>query len=327
MKHLFLSAILSILFFPQFSFGFSEAEIDSLESSGKKSFSSNLWRTQIDFALQRNLEVSSRFSDLLDTNKDTSLLDPSNIYYILNINLNYSLREIIKSFNFLKNGEIFLTSSFNSPFSGYNNNLEDYHLMDYIQYGLGDMTGGLTVPAYKRENFLSYFSAGLTAFPLSRFSREAGLSSTMEGTVSLLYFIHKRKDWSLAFSSSHNLAYSHYKKEAADSRGIHYNIPWDSSHGGGFIYRQSRSRKWPSNIRISAVHYFGIDTKSTRNHDLTLNSSLSWKIRDRFFFNFSVKWKDRIYVYNPFNKNIGKQEPIRFDLTRTFFTFGGSYSF
>ena len=327
MKHLFLFAILSVGFFPQISFGFSETEIDSLESSGKKSFSSSLWRTQIDFALQRNLEVSSRFSDLLDINKDTSLLDPSNIYYMLKLNLNYSLREIAKNFNFLKNGEIFLISSFNSPFSGYNNNLSNYNWMDYIQYGLGDITGGLTVPTYKAENFLSYFSAGWIAFPLSRFSREAGLSSTIDGTVSLLYFIHKRKDWSLAFSSSHNLAYSRYKKEAADSKGNYYNIPWDSSHGGGFIYRQNRSKKWPSNIRVSTVYYLGIDTKSTRNHDLTLNSSLSWKIRNQFYLNFTVKWKDRIYVSNPSNPDVGKKEPIRFDLTRTFFIFGGSYSF
>ena len=327
MKYLLLFAVLVVLFFPRLGFGFSETEIDSLESSGKKSFSDKLWRAQFEFFLQRNLEVSSRFSDLLDANKDTSLFDSSNLYYILRANINYSLEKIAKNFYFLKEGEIFLNGSFYSSFSGHNTDVKGYNFIDYIQYGLGDVKGGLTVPAYKKEDFLSYFSVGFTPFPLSRFSREAGLSVTVDGTVSLLYFIRKKEGWSLAFSSNHSLAYSRYKKESADSTGDHYNIPWDLNQMGSFIYRQSRSRKWPFNIQISAGHYFGVDTKSTRNHDVTLTASSSWKIRDQLYFNFSVKWKDRVAVYNPFNKNVGKKEPVRFDLTRTFFILGGSYTF
>ena len=327
MKHLFLFSILPILFFPRLGFGFSETEIDSLESSGKKNFSSRLWRAQFGFFLQRNLEVQSRFRDLLDTGKDTSLLDPSNLYYVLRLNLNYSLKGIAKNFDFLKGGEFFLNSSFNSPFAGHSNNLAGYNFRDYIQYGLGDIMGGLTMPAYNTGNFLSYFSVGFTPFPLSRFSEEAGLSTTVDGTVNLLYFIYKRKSWSLAFSSNHSLAYSRYKKEASDETGDRYNIPWDLNQGGGVIYRQNYSGGWPSNIQVSAGHYFGVDTKSTRNHDLTLSSSFSWKIRDRFYFNFSVRWKDRVAVHNPVNENVGKKEPVRFDLTRTFLIIGGSYSF
>ena len=319
----------AFLLFPQLSFSFSEAEIDTLESSGKKSFSSSLWRTNVGFSLQRNLELRNRLASLFDTNKEASLFDVSNLYYNLSLNFNYSLSKVAKNskYNFLKNTEIFLENSFNSPLTGHNNNLKNYNLASYIQYALGDVVLGFTVPTYQNKNFLSYFSFSFIAFPFSRFSREAGLSTTLDGTVSLLYFLKKVKKWNLAFSSRHNLAYSDYKKPSTDVKGIRYNIPLDTSQRASFIYSQNQIKYFPSNITIFASHYFGVNTKFTRNHDLTLGASSSWKLRERLYINFSVHWSDRIYVYNPYNENVEKKEPIRFNLIRTFFVLGGSYSF
>ena len=56
------SLVFIFLFFPCFGFGFTEAEIDLLESAEEKDMASSPWRTQIDFALQRNLLLPSRLS-------------------------------------------------------------------------------------------------------------------------------------------------------------------------------------------------------------------------------------------------------------------------
>ena len=317
------------LFFPYQIFGFSETELDSLENTGKKSFSERSFRTQMGFALQRNLEVNSRINDLFNINKDTSLLDLSNLYYILSLNLNYSLGTWAKNYGypFLKDIELFVSGSFRSPFKGYKNYLKSYTFMDYFQYALGDIISGFSIPTYNQGSFLSYFSLSFLAFPSSRFSKEAGLLTTVSGTMTLLYFLKRGKKWNLLFSSNHDLSHSQYNKPATDSKGKNYNIPFDMGNSGSFIYKQSYNKFIPSNISLSLSHYFGINTKWTQNHDLTLSVSSSWKLKDRLYMNFSVRWKDRVYLYNPYNEKVQKKEPIRFNLTHTFFTLGGSYSF
>lgn len=319
--------VLLWLVFPLYSLSFSETEIDSLESSGTKSFSPSPWRIQFNFSLQRNLEVNSRLSNLFNTKTDTSLLDLSNLYYSLSAVFNYSLQQVKNSPNWIKNTEIFLVTSFSSPFTGHFSNLKNYSTKDYIQFGLGDIVGGLTLPVYKKEAFLSYFSLSAIAIPLSRFSKKAGLTSSISGTFSTLYFLKKGKGTSLTLSSNHNLSYSQYSKDVANKIGSYYNIPCDTTQSFSLIYRQKQSQKMPSNIRGSISHYFGINTNQTQLQDLILGLATSWKIKKQFYLNLSIRWKDRIYIYNPNDEKISKKEPIRFNLSKTFFSLGGSYSF
>lgn len=343
-KHLFSFSYLFLffstvcVFFPQSSPGFSETDIDSLESTGKKSFSSRPWRTQFSVTLQRNLLLNSHYSDntgrdirkLFDTDEEASFLDFSNLYYTLSLNLNYSLGETIKhlGYDFLKNTELFLNNSFQSPVTGYNNILEGYGPVDYIHYALGDIAIGFTTPVYKKEDFFSELSFSLVPYRLSRFSKEAGLLTAANGTISFLYFFKKRSKWSLALSSSHSLAYYHYTKEAADKDGIVYNIPKETRQTGSFIFKQNFNKYMPANIQISSTHFFGIDKLSTRIHDLTFSSAFSWKIKNRVYMNFSIRWKDRIDFYHPDNKQVRKKEPTRwFNWDKYVFSIGGSYSF
>ena len=339
-----LFSVFLFLFFPCFGFGFSEIEIDFLESTGQKSLSSSPWRVQIGFSLQRNLLVDSSLldsqelrqqrdaededtvlSNLFDPYRDTSLLDPSNLYYVLSLNLNYSLKGIAEDlqYEWLKNTELFLNNSFNSAFKPSNINVEGYNFIDYVQYALGDVIGGFTVPAYNKGDFLSSFSFSFIAFPLSRYSREAGLSTTVDGAINLLYFLKKAPKWNVALSFNHSQAYNHYKKDFADT--ANYNVPYDTNQSLSLVFRQSLSKHFPSSTQVSASHYFGINTYKTRLHDLTLSSSFSWKVKDRLYFNFSISWKDRVNFYNPYDKEVIKIESIRFNLAHTFFVIGGSY--
>ena len=335
------------LLFPCFGFGFTEAEIDLLESTKEKDLASSPWTAQFDFALQRNLllpsrlsnsqeqgqkknsEGKSRLSDLLNPYKDTSLLDLSNLYYTLNLSLNYSLRNIAEDlqYEWLKTTKLFLNSSFNSAFKPSKLKVKGYGYIDYIQYALGDIIGGFKVPAYSRGNFLSSLSFSFIAFPLSRYSREAGLWTTVDGTVNFLYFLKKTPEWDVALSSSHNLAYSHYEKDSADPRGYNNNVPYDTSQSFSLIFKQSLNKYFPFSTRLSSSHYFGINTYRTRLYDLTLGCSSSWKVKDSLYFNFSISWKDRIFVYNPYHKKVRKREPVRFNLAHTFFVIGGTYFF
>ena len=320
------AVVLFLSVFPLFSSGFSETEIDSLESGGTKSFSPSPWRTQFSFSLQRNLEVNSRL--LFDIGKDTSLLDLSNLFYTLGANINYSLGSLPKhSPDWLKNTELFLNVSFNSPFKGYSNNLKNYSAKDYIQFGLGDIVGGAAFPAYKTKNLISYLSFSSVVFPFSRFSKNAGLSTTLDGTLNVLYFLKKEEGWNLALSAGQNIAYSRYNKASADKAGYVRNIPFDTSQNLSLIYRQNQRRQMPSSLSFSITHYFGINTIKTRVHDLTLGLASAWRVRKRFYVNFSIRWRDRISVYNPSNPEVKKKEPVRFNLSRTFFRLGGSYSF
>ena len=332
------------LFFPCFGFGFSEIEIDLLESTEEKDMASSPWRAQFDFALKRNLLVDSSlldsqeprqqrnpedkdavFSNLFDPYRDTSLLDPSNLYYELSLNLNYSLRGIAEDlqYEWLKNTELFLNNSFNAAFKPSELNMKGYGYIDYIQYALGDIIGGFKVPAYSRGKFLSSLSFSFIAFPLSRYSREAGLWTTVDGTVNFLYSLKKTPEWNVALSSSHNLAYNHYKKKTANAKK--YNVPYDTNQSLSLIFKQSLNKYFPSSTQLFSSYYFGINTYKTQFHDLTLGCSSSWKVKDRLYFNFSISWKDRIFIYNPYDKNVRKNEPVRFNLAHTFFVIGGSY--
>ncbi|MDE0092855.1 MAG: hypothetical protein OXN83_06190, partial [Oligoflexia bacterium] len=151
-RHFFVC--LFFLALPLTAWAFSETELDSLESSGSKSLSQSPWRTQVSFSLQRNTLLNSSYID--NTGRDISnpwsfktkdsLLDPSSLYYAFSLNLNYSLAKKIKErpfLNWLKKTELFLSSSFRTPFFGYRRNeLKGYSALDYIHYALGDIALG-----------------------------------------------------------------------------------------------------------------------------------------------------------------------------------------
>ena len=350
-KYLFPIFCSLSLFFPQCGFSFSETELDSLSATGKKHYSLNPWRTEISFVLQRNVLLNSYLSDdegkdlrkltgyelpdneysnnLFAPNESASLLDFTNLYYTLNFNFNFTLAEIVKNskFDFLKNVEFFLNSSFQTPFSGYKNTEEHYSVWKYIHYGLGNITGGLTTPIYQKGILLSDFSFSLIA-PLSLFSKEAGFSGGIAGTISFLYFLKKRSKWSLATSSSHNLSYSHYTKKSTNTHGNIKNIPWHTNQIGSFIYQQVFNKYLPTNTSFSATHFFGIDTVQIQKQDLSFSGSVSWKIRERFYLKLSIHWKDRFDVYDPINKKRKTIKPPGWrDLNRYIFALGSSYSF
>ena len=322
-KYLFFFFSSFCLLFSQASFGFSEAEIDSLESTGGKRVSSSLWRTELGFSLQRNLLFNARLVDNISANTEASFFDLSNLYYGTDLNINYSL----KDFDFLKNTEVFLKASFNSPVKGHKSNLLDYGPMKYISYALGDLVAGLTSPLKKGDNFLSYFDTSVILFPLSRFSREASLITTLDETISFLRFLKKEESWKLAVSASHNMAYSLYTSKDADKGGYKKNIPFDLSHGLGLFYRQNYSKFIPFSTRVFASHYFGINTYHTQTHFLTLGSSFTWKTSKKVYINFLIRWRDNIHKHNPKDHNIKKTEKVSFNLRKIFFTLRGIYSF
>jgi len=326
---------------PHLSFGLSETELESLETTGKKSLSISPWRTQVGFALQRNIEFNSRFSD--DTGADilrkffnprgeASLFDLWNLYYGLTFNFNYSLKEMEKKYILFKNVELFVNSSFQTPVKGYHSGGEadrGYGLSDYIHYGLGDITAGLTAPIYRGEGFFSDFSVSLMPYPLSRFSQGAGLSKTVSGAVSFLYFLEKEKLWSLAVSSNHSLNVSYYHKNFFDREGHIENFPLETAHSGSLIYRQSHQKYMPTSVRASAGYFLGVSKKKINfYHDLLLALSFSWKMKERYYLNCSIRWKYRVNVYNFSNKSIRKDRPIRwFEPSNYVFSIGSSYTF
>ena len=326
---------------PHFSFGFSETELESLESTGKKSLSLSPWRTQIGFTLQRNTEFNSRFSDntgtdilkkLFNPKGEGSLLDIWSLYYALTLNLNYSLEKIAKKYELFKNVELFINNSFKTPVMGYHSGGDaekGYSSLDYIHYALGDITAGFTMPIYKKEGFFSEMSFSVMPYPLSRFSKKAGLSRTVGGSVSFLYFLKTEKLWNLTVSSSHSLNVSRYYKNFFDREAQVENLPVETTHGGSLIYRQSHKQYMPSNVRADAVYYLGISKKNINfYHDLAWALSFSWKMKERYYLNCSIRWKDRVDVYNFSNEKIRKDRPIGwFERSKYVFSIGGSYSF
>ena len=322
-KYLALLFSFFCLLLTQTSFGLSEIEKDTLESTKDKSSTISPWRTELGFSLQRNLFFNARLADNISTSKEGSFFDISNLFYGLNLNINYSL----KRFDLLKNAEIFLQSSFNSPIKGHRSDLLHYGPLEYITYALGDLIAGLKTPLKKNDNFLSYFYSSVILFPLSKFSRKASLITTLDETISLLYFLKKKETWKLALTANHNMAYSQYTSREANKGGTKKNIPFDLSHGLGLLYRQDYNKYIPYSTQFFATHYFGIDTSHTQIHFLTLGSSFSWNPRKQFYINFRVLWRDSILKYNPSNHHITKLEKVSFKLKKTFFSLQGIYIF
>ena len=233
---------------------------------------------------------------------------------------------------------MFLNSSFANSFTGYRFTDEGHDHGDYIQQGFQDVAVGLTAPAYRKENLLSFFTVSIMPYRLSELSRQAGLIATLSGAVNFLYFLKKKEKWSLSLASQHGASYSQYTKTSPDKDGSRHNIPLDTSHGGGLIYRQSLSKYAPFSSRFSVSHYAGIDSSSARaiNQDLSLAFSFAWKIKDRLYFNFSTRWKDRfsIHSFKPSKKDVGKNLIPAWPwdgwgdfIQHTYFIFGASYSF
>ena len=188
----------------------------------------------------------------------------------------------------------------------------------------------MTLPIYKKETFFSDVSLALIPYPLSKFSQEAGLISSVSGAVSFLYFLKKKAQWNLALSSNHSLVYSHYTKaEGKDSAEAYViSTPLSTSQMASISYRQNGKKYLPSSINISSVHYLGIDAAGIYNQDLTLSLTTSWKIKDRFYLNVSLSWKDRLDVYHPKDSSIRLHNNFEwFKKDRTVISFGGLYSF
>jgi len=326
MKHLlFLFSL-----FHLFAQGFAETELDSLESTGQKSSTSSPWRTQINFNLQRNTLLNSSYVNTdgkdqrwLDPNQKNSLLDFSVFFYSLSVNVNYSLNK----YSFLKKMEFFVISSFSSPVTGYRNNEANYGAKDYVLYALKDIYLGLTSPVYRNQKFFSDFSLSIMPYPLSRFSRELTLITSLSGTFNLLYFLKRDENWNLALSSRHRLNLSEYKEDEA-YKGLVINTPISTNQGLSLIYKQSFHKAIPSRTRLSVSHYLAKDAKGHYDQDLTFNLSSLWKIQDRLYLSASVLWKDRVHVFHPQKPEVKLNRSVDwFSKSKTVFRLGASYSF
>ncbi len=311
------------LLFPQSGFGFSDTELNRVESEEGEGASSKAWGVDLGFSLKRNLEINPRLQgaaegSIWSPDTEASFLDPSVLYYALGLRLNYPLKNSASFFNHiglrghtvesvLSHTTVFLTGSFDSPFKGHKFYLKDYNFSDYFFYALGDLIAGATSRIYKSDKLLSYFDVSVILFPLSRFSKEASLITTLGSTVRFLRQIQKKELWSLSFVSSHNFAYSQYKYASTDKTGRDWNIPLDTSHSIGFLLGQSYNQFMPSRARFYLTYYMGLDAMYNHNHFLTLGHSFSWKIRNTFRLMFSVHWRDNIAFYNLSDKNVRKK--------------------
>ena len=350
---------LIFLFYPHSSFSFSESELDSLEESGKKTFSKSPWRTELSLGLHRNAHLNTFHSagyeaqqSVFSTDEKDSLLDFANLYYSIGLGINYSFMEVAekRNYEFLKNMELFLSGSFDTPWTGYNNQFEDYDAWQYIHYAIGDLTFGLTTPLYQKQGFITYFSS-YSLIPLSKFSQEAGLFSGLSGSLSFLYFLQRKSDWSLAVSSNHALHYRHYiknpldrakgdkyqeflarndKELTHDRSGHKHTTPLSTGNSGNLIFKQSAYKVLPTRISFTLGYIFGADTRKTRTHYLSWSGAASWKVKNHFYLNTSIRWMDSIHISNPVpeHKDITKHIPIGWsDLRKYIFSIGVSYSF
>ena len=228
--HILIFSFCLFCFLPKSSFGLSEIEIDALESTDDQELSTGPWATQLNFSLRRNLEIKNRYGGFskgstqkeegqkdskrihfCDPSSEASICDLSNLYYGLGLKISYSLKNAEDFFDkrlgikndrmkqLIKNTKIVFENSFNSPFKG-NTKLENYSFFrDYIMYAVGDPTIGLTTQVYKSDNLLSYSELSVVMFPLSRFSREAGLLTTLDGNIGFVRYLKKKEAWTLAF--------------------------------------------------------------------------------------------------------------------------------
>lgn len=341
LKKEFFGFCFLLLIFPLIGFSFSEIKRESLENFGDKLSVSSPWRTKISFSLQRNALLNSSYTNqegkdyrkknVFDWDEKNSLFDFSALYYYFSLNLSYSLKEMRKNweYSFLEDIELFLNSSLNSSVTGYySGQLLQYGPKEYIHYALGNMSFGFTMPTYKMENFFSEFSFSFIPYPLSGFSQDAGLLISGSGTISLFYFLKKKKRWRLAFSSDHSLTISEYSKKYVDYEEFIPNTPVRTIQRGSLIYWQNYSPYFPSSIRFLTAYSLGKDLGKTYNHDLMLSVSASWKIKNHIYFNSSLQWKDRLYIYNPDRPSIEKKTDIGWlDRDKYAFSIGGSYSF
>ena len=274
--------------FPSLLFGFSETELESLEDSGTKIFSKSPWRKSIGFSLLRNLEIETRHENFtnIDTDSDQenlskkrdklcdpqaedSLCDLSNLYYSWDFTVYYSLAQWSKkylNYSFLKGTELFLGSAFTSNFSGGDCfHLEGYdNFTGYIKCGLGDISGGWTMPVYKKgSNFFSYFNFSSIIWPLSKKSSDASLKTSLNASISTLYFIKKQDKWSGAFSSNHSLAYNHFTQPITENKGYSYSNPLNSKQQINLIFKQSFNKYLPANTNLSLSYNLVLNTENT----------------------------------------------------------------
>ena len=265
------------------AFGFSETELEALENSGSKTFSKSPWRIDMGFSFIKNLDVETRhrsFSEvtslsevtekkqkkLCDPSEEGNLCDPSNLYYQPDFTVYYSLARLAEkyfNYSFLKGTELFIGSYFNADLAGGAcSNLVDYNsLTGYIKCGLGDISGGWTMPVYKKNSFFSYFNFSTIVWPLSKKSKDATLKTALNGSISTLYFIKKEEKWSWAVSSNHSLAYNHFTKHR--SSNYNYNNPLNSGQQLSFIFKQKTNKYLPSNTSLSIGYSFTLDTENT----------------------------------------------------------------
>lgn len=353
--------ILLLLFYPQVGFSFSENELDSLEDSGKKTFSKSPWRRSFSFGLQRNMDLNT-FHDagfeaqqrVFSLDEKGSLFDISNLYYSIGLGVNYSLSETAKKwkYDFLKNAELFMAGSFATPFTGYNNLLDDYDAWQYTHYAIGDLTFGFTTPIYQKENLFADLSSS-SFIPLSKFSQEAGLFSGITGSLGFLYFLKKESKWNVSLSSGHSLNYRYYtaspldrakekedeyeellsrgdREKTYDIAGQKHSTPWSAGNSGSIAFKQTFSKAFPTRATLTLGHNFGIETNESRKHYFSWRFSSSWKVKERFYVNASIRWRDLVDISNPNPKHsdIAKNSPIGWDDLRKYvFSLSGSYSF
>ncbi|MBC6415976.1 MAG: hypothetical protein GDA46_06280 [Bdellovibrionales bacterium] len=340
---------------PSLLFALSEQELDSLESSGSKSFSESSWRREIRASLKRNLEVEFSESESKDVVVEASLLDLTNLYYGYDFTLYYSLDKLSKypSFSFLKKSELSLRGGFFSNFARgscasllkhQDKKTNQIKLGSYFRCGLQDIVGGLTSPIYQKENLFVFLNLSLFRLPLSKNSFDFSLINSSSGAVSLFYFLKKGKDWNLALSSSFNLTYNYFKNLTADVDGEFFNEPLRWAWGGRLILQQKLSPYLPLRVSVFSSYDFAFNTykiyspecksKSfslflcgSRYQFLSLGGESSWKLYDRLFLSLSVNWRNLIKSSNPLDKKIFVTQPYSFGSHNWYVTNSLSYSF
>lgn len=309
-----MKKILFLFLLPHLVFGLSETELESLEESGKKTFSESPWRFELGFSFLRNLQLETRHQALgssardneedqgvsdswCDFSKSGSICDLSDLYYRSSFTAYYSLDSWMKAYKFyefLKGTELFVQGAFRSNFAGGScANLLDYQnpktgrttFRGYIRCGLEDIVLGWTTPVYQKEKLFSFLSFSVILYPLSKRSQDVSLNSSLTGTKSFLYFIEKRKKWSWSVSSSHSFGYNNFTYATANESASSYNRPFDSSQNVALIFRQSFNKYLPSRTQISSSYIFALNTYKTLSEecDYSLFKEVACGSREHYF--------------------------------------------
>ena len=345
------------LFWSSSSFGLSEAELESLAESGSKSVTKSSWRRKLSLSLIRNLDFKSGYlyaSSWCDPNKSGSLCDPENLYYRPRMSLYYSLKNLgqkINSPDFFKKTELFITTGFQSNFSGgYCKNLPERQnkkgnitFLNYIDCGLMDIIGGWTTPIYQKQKFHSFFDFSALIYPLSQRSQDKNLKNSFTGSLSFLYFLKTKDKQRWMLSSSHELNYNSFTSLTVDKTGLGgYNIPLTTTQTLNLIATQSFNPYLPANSKIFASYTFGLDTHMTnseqclknprllcgdRKHYLALGASSSWQAKKNFFISLSASWKNLVQTSNPLDEKVYATQPWSLAFNHWYFSLTGSYTF